>query len=216
MRWEWINYSFFFLVICSFKRNHLRNGEASFIKPRPSFHRLQEWSTLVWFIMSVSSSTQIWDGFDLGFDLSSLTFHRVWYISVIYNTCSVFSQVEAGSVPVPDKFTEGQCEGKHLCLYELYSVGMTWQCVNDDKLVIYRCTVPLNVCSRVLCFALLEVLDLLCVFQLKAKRSDCNSKATHARNEYLLTLAAANAHHDRYYQTDLVSCIKVSTIISLF
>lgn len=49
-----------------------------------------------------------------------------------------------------------------------------------------------------------------CVFQLKAKRSDCNSKATHARNEYLLTLAAANAHHDRYYQTDLVNCIKVS------
>ncbi|XP_059421346.1 F-BAR and double SH3 domains protein 2-like isoform X1 [Carassius carassius] len=44
--------------------------------------------------------------------------------------------------------------------------------------------------------------------KLKAKRSDCNSKATHARNEYLLTLAAANAHHDRYYQTDLASCIK--------
>uniref|UniRef100_W5L2E8 F-BAR and double SH3 domains protein 2 n=1 Tax=Astyanax mexicanus TaxID=7994 RepID=W5L2E8_ASTMX len=44
--------------------------------------------------------------------------------------------------------------------------------------------------------------------KLKAKRSDCNSKATHARNEYLLTLAAANAHHDRYYQTDLANCIK--------
>ncbi|KAI4877841.1 hypothetical protein NFI96_021787 [Prochilodus magdalenae] len=44
--------------------------------------------------------------------------------------------------------------------------------------------------------------------KLKAKRSDCNSKATHARNEYLLTLAAANAHQDRYYQTDLASCIK--------
>ncbi|KAI1903191.1 hypothetical protein AGOR_G00024670 [Albula goreensis] len=45
--------------------------------------------------------------------------------------------------------------------------------------------------------------------KLKAKRSDCNSKATHARNDYLLTLAAANAHHNRYYQTDLISCIKV-------
>ncbi|XP_061104982.1 F-BAR and double SH3 domains protein 2 isoform X1 [Conger conger] len=45
--------------------------------------------------------------------------------------------------------------------------------------------------------------------KLKAKRSDCNAKATHARNEYLLTLAAANAHHDRYYDTDLISCIKV-------
>ncbi|XP_035290316.1 F-BAR and double SH3 domains protein 2 [Anguilla anguilla] len=45
--------------------------------------------------------------------------------------------------------------------------------------------------------------------KLKAKRSDCNAKATHARNEYLLTLAAANAHHDRYHQTDLIDCIKV-------
>lgn len=46
-------------------------------------------------------------------------------------------------------------------------------------------------------------------FQLKAKRSECNSKATHARNDYLLTLAAANAHQQRYYDTDLTDCIKV-------
>ncbi|RXM32292.1 F-BAR and double SH3 domains protein 2, partial [Acipenser ruthenus] len=45
--------------------------------------------------------------------------------------------------------------------------------------------------------------------KLKAKRSDCNSKATHARNDYLLTLAAANAHQDRYYQTDLMNTMKV-------
>ncbi|XP_041657938.1 F-BAR and double SH3 domains protein 2-like [Cheilinus undulatus] len=45
--------------------------------------------------------------------------------------------------------------------------------------------------------------------KLKAKRSECNSKATHARNDYLLTLAAANAHQQRYYNTDLVDCIKV-------
>ncbi|XP_055736734.1 F-BAR and double SH3 domains protein 2-like isoform X2 [Salvelinus fontinalis] len=44
--------------------------------------------------------------------------------------------------------------------------------------------------------------------KLKAKRTDCNSKATHARNDYLLTLAAANAHHDRYYHTDLLHCIQ--------
>uniref|UniRef100_A0AAQ4QCR2 F-BAR and double SH3 domains protein 2 n=1 Tax=Gasterosteus aculeatus aculeatus TaxID=481459 RepID=A0AAQ4QCR2_GASAC len=44
--------------------------------------------------------------------------------------------------------------------------------------------------------------------KLKAKRSDCNSKATQARNDYLLTLAAANAHHDRYYHTDLLQCIQ--------
>ncbi|XP_061057265.1 F-BAR and double SH3 domains protein 2 isoform X2 [Eubalaena glacialis] len=44
--------------------------------------------------------------------------------------------------------------------------------------------------------------------KLKARRSECNSKATHARNDYLLTLAAANAHQDRYYQTDLVNIMK--------
>lgn len=44
--------------------------------------------------------------------------------------------------------------------------------------------------------------------KLKAKRSECNSKATHARNDYLLTLAAANAHQQRYYETDLMDCIK--------
>ncbi|XP_044306124.1 F-BAR and double SH3 domains protein 2 isoform X2 [Varanus komodoensis] len=45
--------------------------------------------------------------------------------------------------------------------------------------------------------------------KLKARRSECNSKATHARNDYLLTLAAANAHQERYYQTDLVNIMKV-------
>uniref|UniRef100_A0A673XWY5 FCH and double SH3 domains 2 n=1 Tax=Salmo trutta TaxID=8032 RepID=A0A673XWY5_SALTR len=45
--------------------------------------------------------------------------------------------------------------------------------------------------------------------KLKAKRSECNSKATRARNDYLLTLAAANAHQQRYYDTDLIDCIKV-------
>ncbi|XP_032390381.1 F-BAR and double SH3 domains protein 2 [Etheostoma spectabile] len=45
--------------------------------------------------------------------------------------------------------------------------------------------------------------------KLKAKRSECNSKATHARNDYLLMLAAANAHQQRYYDTDLMDCIKI-------
>ncbi|KAM8742531.1 F-BAR and double SH3 domains protein 2-like [Acanthopagrus schlegelii] len=45
--------------------------------------------------------------------------------------------------------------------------------------------------------------------KLKAKRSECNSKATHARNDYLLTLQGANAHQQRYYHTDLMDCIKV-------
>lgn len=45
--------------------------------------------------------------------------------------------------------------------------------------------------------------------KLKAKRSECNSKSTHARNDYLLMLAAANAHQQRYYNTDLMDCIKI-------
>lgn len=44
--------------------------------------------------------------------------------------------------------------------------------------------------------------------KLKARRSECNTKATHARNDYLLTLAAANAHQDRYYQIDLLNIMK--------
>ncbi|XP_077361658.1 F-BAR and double SH3 domains protein 2-like isoform X2 [Festucalex cinctus] len=45
--------------------------------------------------------------------------------------------------------------------------------------------------------------------KLKAKRSECNSKATHSRNDYLLALAAANAHQQRYYATDLSDGLKV-------
>ncbi|XP_034033571.1 F-BAR and double SH3 domains protein 2-like [Thalassophryne amazonica] len=45
--------------------------------------------------------------------------------------------------------------------------------------------------------------------KLKAKRNECNAKATHARNDYFLTVAAANAHQRRYYETDLLDCIKV-------
>ncbi|XP_062869802.1 F-BAR and double SH3 domains protein 2 [Trichomycterus rosablanca] len=44
--------------------------------------------------------------------------------------------------------------------------------------------------------------------KLKAKKNECNSKATHARNDYLLTLAAANTHQGRYYETDLIRSIK--------
>ncbi|XP_031428583.1 F-BAR and double SH3 domains protein 2-like, partial [Clupea harengus] len=45
--------------------------------------------------------------------------------------------------------------------------------------------------------------------KLKAKRNECNSKATNARNDYLLMLAAANAHQERYYETDLINCLNV-------
>ncbi|XP_051540022.1 F-BAR and double SH3 domains protein 2-like isoform X2 [Myxocyprinus asiaticus] len=45
--------------------------------------------------------------------------------------------------------------------------------------------------------------------KLKAKKNEWKSKATQARNDYLLTLAAANAHLERYYETDLINSIKV-------
>ncbi|CAL9685153.1 unnamed protein product [Knipowitschia caucasica] len=45
--------------------------------------------------------------------------------------------------------------------------------------------------------------------KIKAKRNECNSRATHARNDYLLMLAAANAHQQRFYHTDLMDCIQV-------
>ncbi|XP_016412108.1 F-BAR and double SH3 domains protein 2-like isoform X2 [Sinocyclocheilus rhinocerous] len=45
--------------------------------------------------------------------------------------------------------------------------------------------------------------------KLKAKKNEWKSKATQARNDYLLTLSAINAHQDRYYETDLISSIRV-------
>lgn len=45
--------------------------------------------------------------------------------------------------------------------------------------------------------------------KLKAKKNEWKCKATQARNDYLLTLSATNAHQDRYYETDLISCIMV-------
>ncbi|XP_043085203.1 F-BAR and double SH3 domains protein 2-like [Puntigrus tetrazona] len=45
--------------------------------------------------------------------------------------------------------------------------------------------------------------------KLKAKKNEWKSKATQTRNDYLLTLSATNAHQDRYYETDLISCIRV-------
>ncbi|XP_037126128.1 F-BAR and double SH3 domains protein 2-like isoform X3 [Syngnathus acus] len=45
--------------------------------------------------------------------------------------------------------------------------------------------------------------------KLRAKRSECDSKAARSRNDYLLTLVAANAHQRRYYHIDLDDCLKV-------
>lgn len=73
------------------------------------------------------------------------------------------------------------------------------------RIVHYVCKGPCKDGSTSMCVCLYFS------FQLKAKRSECNSKATHTRNEYLLTLAAANAHQRHYYDTDLLNCIKVRT-----
>ncbi|XP_077447639.1 F-BAR and double SH3 domains protein 2-like isoform X2 [Stigmatopora argus] len=44
--------------------------------------------------------------------------------------------------------------------------------------------------------------------KLQAKRSECIAKASRTRNDYLLSLAAANAHQRRYYREDLSQCLK--------
>lgn len=46
--------------------------------------------------------------------------------------------------------------------------------------------------------------------QLRARTEAIEVKETAARNEYLLSLAAANAHQIRYYSTDLPEIMKVS------
>ncbi|KAF3847811.1 hypothetical protein F7725_020839 [Dissostichus mawsoni] len=51
-------------------------------------------------------------------------------------------------------------------------------------------------------------LSKLGLFQSRISLQKASVKATHARNDYLLTLAAANVHHDRYYHTDLLHCIQ--------
>ena len=46
-------------------------------------------------------------------------------------------------------------------------------------------------------------------WQLGSRRDLCEEKSTHARNSYLLQLASANAHQNRYFHVDLKSVIKV-------
>ncbi|XP_052794395.1 F-BAR and double SH3 domains protein 2-like isoform X3 [Mya arenaria] len=45
--------------------------------------------------------------------------------------------------------------------------------------------------------------------KLKSRTDSCESKSTESRNEYLLSLAAANAHQVRYFSTDLPNLIEV-------
>jgi len=48
----------------------------------------------------------------------------------------------------------------------------------------------------------------VCV-QLNQRREACEVKSTAARNDYLLSLTAANAHLQRYYNSDTPELMKV-------
>ena len=50
---------------------------------------------------------------------------------------------------------------------------------------------------------------LLDFFQLSSKREECEIKSTQSRNEYLLNMAAANAHQIRYFNIDLPELLQV-------
>jgi F-BAR and double SH3 domains protein len=52
-------------------------------------------------------------------------------------------------------------------------------------------------------------------FQLNTRREACEVKSTAARNDYLLSLAAANAHVQRYYVSDTPELMKVARLFSL-
>lgn len=47
-------------------------------------------------------------------------------------------------------------------------------------------------------------------FQVSSKRDALEEKSTGARNDYLLSLAAANAHQNRYFVVDLQNTMQVS------
>lgn len=48
--------------------------------------------------------------------------------------------------------------------------------------------------------------------QFSAKRDACDEKSAGARNDYLLTLAASNAHQRRYYEVDFERFLRVSAM----
>lgn len=51
------------------------------------------------------------------------------------------------------------------------------------------------------------------VFQFTSRRDIYSAKSVAARNEYLLHIAAANAHQSRYYKTDLTQLMKVYSLL---
>lgn len=59
-------------------------------------------------------------------------------------------------------------------------------------------------------FLNLALNNLICNCQVSSKRDALEEKSTGARNDYLLSLAAANAHQNRYFVVDLQSTMQVS------
>lgn len=53
-------------------------------------------------------------------------------------------------------------------------------------------------------------------FQVSSKRDALEEKSTGARNDYLLSLAAANAHQNRYFVVDLQNTMQVSVLFLLY
>lgn len=45
--------------------------------------------------------------------------------------------------------------------------------------------------------------------QFSARQTECDNRLTEVRNEYLLTLAAVNTHHQHYYTSDLPHIMEV-------
>jgi hypothetical protein len=59
-------------------------------------------------------------------------------------------------------------------------------------------------------FSLLKEFEsMLIIVQVTSKREALEEKSTGARNDYLLSLAAANAHQTRYFVVDLQSTMQV-------
>ena len=46
--------------------------------------------------------------------------------------------------------------------------------------------------------------------QFSSKKEALEEKSTGARNEYILALASANAHQDRYFNYDMENCTRVN------
>jgi len=54
------------------------------------------------------------------------------------------------------------------------------------------------------------LINLIYNYQVSSKRDALEEKSTGARNDYLLSLAAANAHQNRYFVVDLQTTMQVS------